>query len=403
MLERVEMVIAEQRESFAAIHSRLASARAGGQRQRQRLSRYLAAAQGVATKPLRLSIVGELNAGKTELANLILGVQLLPTSVINNTLCPTLIRYGEAQAVRHYREAARVEETDASDLHRLVQRQGFLVECALPLPLLRSIEIADLPPFETGMLATSRLSPLIRRSDMLIWCSRATKAWTASERAIWMQLPRRLRTNCLFVLTHADKLGPDSLKAVTERVISEIPSTAGSEPVVLATPLAIEARSPRGQIMNPKLWTTSGGESFFRKLSDLLQTALGNRQSRIEKNTNRILSSVLNDPASDGGAMAREWLALERYFTPGAGETAATPEQAAAAAIDALARFKRDIFVPWLRLHNCPEEEIQALMRLLPEHAAELGASSRRRMAERLPLIFQQLKAEIEECRLRAA
>src|SRR5262245_5353793 len=97
MLERVEMVIAEQREIFAAIHSKLAASRfeAG---QRQRLSRYLAAAQGVTTKPLRLSIVGELNAGKTELANLILGVQLLPTSVINNTLCPTLIRYGEAQA-----------------------------------------------------------------------------------------------------------------------------------------------------------------------------------------------------------------------------------------------------------------------------------------------------------------
>jgi hypothetical protein len=401
MLERVEMVIAEQRESFAAIHSRLATTRASSQR--QRLTRYLAAAEGVTGKPLRLSIVGELNAGKTGLANLILGVQLLPTSVINNTLCPTLIRYGEAQAVRHWRDETRVEETDASELHRLVQRQGHLVECALPLPLLRSIEIADLPPFETGLLAASRLSPLIRRSDMLIWCSRATKAWTASERAIWMQLPRRLRTNCLFVLTHADKLRPDSLKAVAERVSSEIPSTAGSEPVVLATPLAIEARSPRGQIMNPKLWTTSGGESFFRKLSDLLQTALGHRQSRIEKSTNRILSSVLKDPASvDGGAVVREWMALERYFNPGAGETA-TPEQTASAAIDAVTRFKRDIFAPWLRLHNCSEDEIQALMRLLPESPGELGVGSRRRLAERMPLIFQQLKAEIEECRARAA
>lgn len=401
MLERVETGLAEQQARFAAIHGQLLGARFHSG-QRQRMSRYLTALQGVTGRPLRVSIVGELNAGKTELANLILGVQLLPTSVVSNTLCPTIIRYGEAQAVRHYRDDKRFEETDASELHRLVQREGYLVECDLPLPLLRSIEIADLPPFGAVTYTTRRASPLIWRSDILIWCSRATRAWTATERAIWMQLPRRLKANCLFVLTHADRLGADALEAVAERVVSEIPAAHGATPVTLSTSLAISARSPRGQIMNPKLWSASGGERFFKKLSDLLQTALGNRQSRIEKNTNRILSSVLDDPArGDGGALMREWMTLQRFFALEAG--GAPAEETAAAAIAAIAHFRQTVFEPWLRLHNCPEAEIEALSRLLPQSPAELGPASRYRLAERLPLIFQQLTAEIEECKSKAA
>jgi hypothetical protein len=395
MLERLEIRFAEQKASFAAVHSKLLAGRFADS-QRRRVSRYLAAAQGVTAKPLRISIVGELNAGKTALANLILGVQLLPTSIISNTPCPTLIRYGEEHTVRHYRDDTHFEETNASELHRFVQREGFRVECALPLPLLRTIEIADLPAFENAVFSGGRMFPLLRRSDILVWCSRATKAWTASENSIWLQLPKRLKTSCLFVLTHADKLNASALKEVASRVRAEI-HTIDAELTFLATPHAMAARSPRGQIMNPKLWASSGGEGFFKKLGDLLQTALGNRQSRIEKNANRILSSVLSDMSGgDNSALLCEWMTLETLFTVN-GETSG--EQVANTAIEAVARFKRDVFGPWLRLHNCPDAEMEALLKLLPDRAAELSAGSRHRLPERLPLIFQQLAAEIEECR----
>jgi hypothetical protein len=399
MLERLESRFAEQRASFAAVHKQLLDGRFANNR-RQRITRYLAAAEDAAAKPLRISIVGELNAGKTELANLILGVQLLPTSIISNTLCPTLIRYGEEHTVRHYRDDAHFEETNASELHRFVQREGSRVECALPLPLLRTIEIADLPAFENAVFSGGRMFPLLWRSDILVWCSRATKAWTASENSIWLQLPKRLQASCLFVLTHADKLNAAALKEVGSRVRSEI-HTIDAELTFLATPHAIAARSPRGQIMNPKLWASSGGEGFFKKLGDLLQTALGNRQNRIEKNANRILSSVLSDPAGgDNSALLREWMALETLF---AVNGAASGEQAATAAIEAVTRFKRNVFGPWLRLHNCPDAEMEALLKLLPDTVAELSAGSRHRLPERLPLIFQQLTAEIEEYRATAS
>ena len=397
MLEALEMRLAAQRAHVAAFQTRLASRFVNGRR--DRVARYLAVAQKLARKPLRVCIAGELNSGKTELANLILGVQLLPTSVINNTLCPTVIRYGEAHSVRSYRDGGDFEETDASELHRLVQREGQRVECDLPLPLLRSIEIVDLPSFESLAFSSGFVAPLLWHSDLVIWCSQATRAWTASEKGIWLRLPTRLKNNCLFILTHADKLSAETLNAVAQRVSAEIRPEGGLAPIALAIPLAIAARSPRGQIMNSKLWKTSGGEHFFKKLSDVLQTALGTRQSRIERNTNRILQSVLSEGASrSGDALMLEWATLQPFFAcNGEGR----PEDVAAAAIQAVDRFRLTVLEPWLVRRNCLREEAEAFLDLLPMTAADLGPATRHRLAERLPLIFQQLTAEIDECRLR--
>jgi hypothetical protein len=151
--------------------------------------------------------------------------------------------------------------------------------------------------------------------------------------------------------------------------------------------------------MNSKLWKSSGGDVFFKRLSDFLVSALGYRQSRIEENTERLLSGVLNDPAEQrGDAVMMEWSTLQPYF---AADQPAPPEETAAAAIAAMARFRRDTLEPWLRRHDCPEEDIQAALALLPRSMAELGVTaSRHRLAERLPLIFQQLTAEIQVCRL---
>lgn len=395
MLETLEVRLSEQRAHVAALQTRLASGLANGRK--GRATRHFALAQSLARQPLRLTIAGELNSGKTELANLILGVQLLPTSVINNTLCPTILRYGEAHSVRYYRDGAGFEETDASELHRLVQREGQRVECDLPLPLLRSVEIADLPPFESFSFTGGSMGPLLRRSDVLVWCCQATRAWTASEKRVWLRLPARVKRSCLFVLTHADKLSADTLSAVIERVTAEVRSEGGAAPVALATPLAIAARSPRGQIMNSKLWKTSGGEHFFKKLQDFLQTALGTRQTRIERGTNRILRGVLSERGGRGGdGLMLEWAALQPFFTVSGDKR---PEDVAAAAIQAVDRFRDEVLQPWLQRRNFRGEEAAALIELLPTSPAALGPPSRHRLAERLPLIFQQLSAEIEECR----
>ena len=53
---------------------------------------------GLARAP-RVAILGEVNSGKTSVADLLLGAGLLPTSVVANTQVPVLIRYAEATAL----------------------------------------------------------------------------------------------------------------------------------------------------------------------------------------------------------------------------------------------------------------------------------------------------------------
>src|SRR5262245_32589969 len=55
----------------------------------ERMERVLARAP-------RVAILGEVNSGKTSIADLLLGAGLLPTSVVANTQVPVLIRYADS-------------------------------------------------------------------------------------------------------------------------------------------------------------------------------------------------------------------------------------------------------------------------------------------------------------------
>ncbi len=55
----------------------------------------LARMEAVLARPPRVVILGEVNSGKTSVADLLLGVGLLPSSVVANTRLPVLIRYAE--------------------------------------------------------------------------------------------------------------------------------------------------------------------------------------------------------------------------------------------------------------------------------------------------------------------
>src|SRR5262245_47506171 len=48
----------------------------------------------LATPPARVVIAGELNSGKTWLANSLLGEQVLPTSFVTRTELPTVVEFG---------------------------------------------------------------------------------------------------------------------------------------------------------------------------------------------------------------------------------------------------------------------------------------------------------------------
>jgi hypothetical protein len=178
----------EQLESLRHYDRALAACAAG-----------LARMEGVLARPPRVVILGEVNSGKTSVADLLLGVGLLPSSVVANTRLPVLIRYAKATALYAVGSDARWLLTD-EDLDRLpAGRDMKALEIGLPSERLTEFEILDTP-------ALSGSAGVSVEGDIRIWCTVATRAWTESERAFWSALPPRSWRNALLVATHKDAL-----------------------------------------------------------------------------------------------------------------------------------------------------------------------------------------------------
>jgi hypothetical protein len=159
----------------------------------------LARMEAVLARPPRVTILGEVNSGKTSVADLLLGVGLLPSSVVANTRMPVLIRYAETATLHavgtNTRRLLTNEDVDALPTDMEIEA----LEIGLPNERLSEFEILDTP----ALSAAGGTHP---DGDIRLWCTVATRAWTESERAFWSGLPHRSWRNALLVATHKDAL-----------------------------------------------------------------------------------------------------------------------------------------------------------------------------------------------------
>ena len=159
----------------------------------------LARMEKVLAQPPRVAIMGEVNSGKTSVADLLLGAGVLPSSVVVNTHVPVLIRYADELSLDAVTQQGRRRLSDESLDELPSGLQLKRVEIGMPSERLSTFEILDTP----GGYAPGGGQP---DAQIFIWCTVATRAWTESERAHWSQLPRRCRRNGLLVGTHKDAL-----------------------------------------------------------------------------------------------------------------------------------------------------------------------------------------------------
>jgi hypothetical protein len=152
-------------------------------------------------RPLRLAICGEHNSGKSSLANLLGGIESLPTAAISNTRIPTLLYYAPEPEIWAVREVAGQQVRARADRNTLPQTV-FRLEVGLPSRRLRATQILDFP----GLAGPGHVDLAWHAVDAALWCTVSTQAWKESERLAWNELPARLRSYGLLVATHADLL-----------------------------------------------------------------------------------------------------------------------------------------------------------------------------------------------------
>lgn len=242
-------------------------------------------------RPLTIAIVGEFNSGKSTLANLLVGMQSLPTSVMANTSIPTLITYAESAAVfAVYRDGRRTTISSHSDF----QRKAILrLEVGLPVAGLRNFQFLDMPGLADPRFGATVDDTLEHRPDALIWCTVASQAWKASERSAWLMFPQQLRARSLLVATFADNLTDATEQA---DVLDRLQKQAGHlfrEITIVATLDAQRFLELTQEESETDPRHASGGPTILAEVDRLIDFTRRQRSARAREMTARIASHAL--------------------------------------------------------------------------------------------------------------
>lgn len=241
----------------------------------------------VLDRPLRVTIVGEYNSGKTSVADLLIGDRLLPTSVVSNTHVPVLINYAEQAAIYGVTDMDTRIRVDGGEDDAPTDLSFRALQIALPIERLKTYQILDTPP-------TAIPAAFVAEADIVIWCTVATRAWTETERSAWAALPPRSWRNALLVATHKDGLqSEEEILSVTERLRSLTSGMFRKVILVSAEP------APEGGLDLPEDPVRSGAQELRDAVASIVTEIMDRRAQKATKIVRRLARLTFHHLASN--------------------------------------------------------------------------------------------------------
>lgn len=220
------------------------------------------------TSAVTIGFAGEFGAGKSSLANMLSGTDILPTGPQHLKLPLVIVKY-----------AARPETTvgwwdktpvtlDGIDLESAAEQAPDFISVGLPTEALQELVLFDLPG--SGALDESykRTLELLKFVDCAIWCTNSTNAWRETERFLWSHVSQELQENSLLAVTHADlPLVQETLSQLVSKLESDIKGLFQAV-VPIGTPVAVQAMAHEPE-PDFDLWAACGGENLAQRVLDL--------------------------------------------------------------------------------------------------------------------------------------
>lgn len=217
-----------------------------------------------------LALMGEFSAGKSTLANLLIGSDPLPVQVVATQLPPVVISYGDKPPVSVDLQGQR-REIDLANLNGVAMDQIAYIHIHCVEDLLRQCDLMDMPGISDPNMSSQVWERMIGKADGVLWCSHATQAWRQSEAAVWRDLAPELAQKSLLLLTRIDKLQSTHDR---DRVIARVrKETVGLFRDVMPISLLLATREQEDYAA----WSQSGAEEFAAALVRLLQDLGGER------------------------------------------------------------------------------------------------------------------------------
>ena len=231
-------------------------------------------------RPPQVVLLGEGNVGKSSVANLLLGQTLLPTSVIENTRTPLLLRYSKRLELVVLTPDGR-RRLDVSQLDAIAEGDLRAMEVGLPSERLKIFEILDTP----GLTGTTWLevNPILRASRLLLWCTSAIQAWKESEQRLYSELSPELRRHALLVVTHKDQLRSEHDR---QRVEDRLQALTGRR---FRSMIFVNGRASLAASLDPHGWQLQSGK---RQLEGAIMEELTTMRIRRIREALRILNKL---------------------------------------------------------------------------------------------------------------
>ena len=227
----------------------------------------------------RIVVMGEFNAGKSSLVNVLLGCAALPAGIAERTTLPVLVGHGARPSLTaELRDRRRIPAAwDA--LHRLAPHDVQQLRLRLPLPQLETFDIVDTPGLASGLdYLDETAARACRRADMVVWCTPAPQAWKASEQRAWLALPPRLRHTSVLAVTYKDAIASES---DARRLMARLRMQAGGHfrhIALLSNVDAMRARPAPNRDTDAHAWHWSGGAAFAEAMRSAL-SAIGRQRT----------------------------------------------------------------------------------------------------------------------------
>ena len=213
-----------------------------------------------------MALMGEFSAGKSTLANLLLGEGRSPVKVTATQLPPVWFSYGMGEpyavGLDGSQTPIRFEDLEEVSVHETSHVRVFLTA-----EILEFMDLIDMPGISDPNMSPEVWQRLLHNATGVIWCSHANQAWRQSEAAVWEEIPDALYANSLLLLTRFDKIiGATNRMRVLRRVKAETRDLfRGVFPVSLIE--ALTAGEDREK------WLGSGAEEFLTELLEIVMNA----------------------------------------------------------------------------------------------------------------------------------
>lgn len=147
--------------------------------------------------PVRVTVFGLPQSGKTRIINLLLGHELLPPGI---DLPTTVLAAAATASTRVTLPDGSRQDWPGLPFDRIALSNPALVEISTGAAVLRDLTLMRIAAEDCPDDQHAALNWAARRTDIALWCSHD---FTAAEAALWAAAPESLRDNSYLVLTRA--------------------------------------------------------------------------------------------------------------------------------------------------------------------------------------------------------